>query len=146
MHRFTFFSLLLIFLALPGKADAHATTMAVKVVDVSSTDEGYLLKLDPQNNEHLPKQIVIHLRFNPKKAAFAASHSREDFESALEALKGAAAKKKPILIGLMSNKGFNPIKGRPGHFRSEMIQRVDWFKEPGVVCFFHSDHYEEAPK
>lgn len=146
MHKIPFLAFLLILLAFPGRADAHATKMVVKVMEVSSSDEGHLVRLSPQENEHLPKQISVHLRFNPKMSAFGASHSKEDFENALKSLKNAAAKQRPVVIGLMSNKGFNPIKGRPGHFRSEMIRKVNWFKEPDVVCFFHSDRYEVAPK
>lgn len=137
---------LLVFLALSHEACAHATTLMVKVVNVSLVDDEYIIRIEPQGDVNLPKQASIHLRFNPKKAAFAASNSKEDFDAALQVLKAAAVGKNPITIGAMSNKGFNAIKGRPGHYRSEMIQLVDWFKGPAVVCFFHSDRYAEAPK
>ena len=142
---FPFLALLVLF-ALPSTAYGHAFTIAVKVIDVSMNKGEYILQLEPQDSRTLPKRITVHLQFNPKKAAFAASGSRKDFDAALQVLKSSATDKKTIEIGLMSDKGFNPIKGRPGHFRSEMIQLVNWFKEPEVVCFFHSDHYEVAPK
>jgi len=132
--------------ALPSSLRANAITISVKVIEVSQKGEEHVLLLEPQNHNTLPKQITIHLKFDPKKAAFAASHSRDAFDVALEALKAAVATKVPITVGLMSGTGFNPIKGRPGHFRSEAIQFVDWFGEPDVVCFFHSDRYVVAPR
>ena len=118
----------------------------VRVIEVSQKGEEHVLLLEPENHKTLPKLITIHLKFDPNKAAFASSHSRDDFDGALKALVAAVDTKIPIKIGLMSGTGFNPIKGRPGHFRSEMIQFVDWFGEPEVVCFFHSDRYVVAPK
>lgn len=140
------FLALLAFQTLPSSLWANATTISVKVIEVSQKGEEHVLLLEPQNHKTLPKQITIHLKFDPKKAAFAASDSRDDLDVALEALKAAEAIKVPITIGLMSGTGFNPIKERPGHFRSEAIQFVDWFGEPDVVCFFHSDRYVVAPK
>jgi len=120
--------------------------MSVKVIDVSPSAEGYQLKLASQGEMPSNKQLTIHLRFNPERAAFAASHKREDFDKALRTLQNAASKSESILIGLMSGKGFNAINGRSGHYRSEMIQLVGWFQQQDVVCFFHSDHYVVAPK
>ncbi|HBJ82993.1 MAG TPA: hypothetical protein DDZ88_03780 [Verrucomicrobiales bacterium] len=140
------FLALLAFQVLPSPLRAHATTISVKVLEVSKKGEEHVLLLEPQNHKTFPKQITIHLKFDLKKAAFAASHSRDDFDGALKALEAAVTTKNPITIGLMSGTGFNPIKGRPGHFRSEAIQFVDWFGKPEVVCFFHSDHYVVAPE
>ena len=130
----------------PASAIAHTGLMKVKVMSVKKTESEYLVTLEPQKLEHLPKRMTIHLRYNPEKAASGASKSKEDFEAALKDLETAAAQNSPIKIGLMSSKGFNPIRKRPGHYRSEMIQRVDWFKIPNIVCFFHCDHYAAAPK
>ncbi len=124
---------------------ANATTISAKVIEVSEVGEGHVILLEPQNHKTLPKQITIHLKFEPKKTTFAASHSRDDFNVALKALEAAVATKVPITIGLMSGTGFNPIKGRPGHFRSAAIQFVDWFGKPEVVCFFPSDRYVVSP-
>lgn len=140
------FLALLAFQALPSSLRANATTISVMVIEMSQKGEEHVLLLEPQNHKTLPKQITIHLKFDPTKAAFAASDFREDFDVAIEELKAAVATKVPITIGLMSGIGFNPINGRPGHFRSEEIQLVDWFGEPDVVCFFHSDRYAVAPK
>lgn len=137
---------LLGFQALPTSVHANATTISTKVIEVSEVGEEHLILLEPQNHKTLPKQITIHLKFDPTKAAFAASDSREDFDVALEALKAAVATKTPITIGLMSGTGFNPIKGRPGHFRSETIQFVEWFGKPEIICFFPSDRTLVTPR
>lgn len=140
------FLILLGFQALPTSLRAYATTISVEVIEVSELGEEHVLLLEPQNHKTLPKQITIHLKFDPKKAGFAASQARSDFDNAMKALEAAVATKVPISIGLMSGTGFNPIKGRPGHYRSEAIRFVDWFGKPEVVCFFHSDRYVVAPK
>jgi hypothetical protein len=145
MQKIAFLTLLLL-LVVPAGVYGHATTMSVKVIDVSPSAEGYQLKLASQGEMPSNKQLTIHLRFNPERAAFAASHKREDFDKALRTLQNAASKSESILIGLMSGKGFNAINGRSGHYRSEMIQLVGWFQQQDVVCFFHSDHYVVAPK
>ena len=145
MKTFLFIALLA-FQALPSPLCAHATTISVKVIEVTLKGEEHVLLLEPQNHETFPKQITIHLKFDPKKAAFAATHSRDDFDGAITALEAAVETKIPIKIGLMSSTGFNPIKGRPGHFRSDAIQLVDWFGKPEIVCCFHSDDYVVAPK
>jgi len=140
------FLFLLGFQALPTSLRANATTISVKVIEVSRLGEEHVLLLEPQNHKTLPKQITIHLKFDPKEDQFSASQSRDDFDVALKALETAVATKIPISIGLMSGTGFNPIKGRPGHYRSEAIHFVDWFGKPEVVGFFHSDRYVVAPK
>lgn len=132
--------------ALPASLRANATTISVKVIEVSRMGDEHVLLLEPQDHKTLPKQITIHLQADPGEADSSASRSRDDFADALVALEAAVAGKVPIRIGLMSGTGFNPIQGRPGHYRSEAIQIVDWFGEPDVVCFFHSDHGVVAPK
>lgn len=136
----------LVFVALPNVAHANMPTMSIKVISVSLKNNEYVIEIEPQGEVNIPKKTTIHLRFNPKNAALPAADSKEKFESALSILKAAAADKNPISVGVMSNKDFNPIKGRPGHYRSEMIQLVDWPKDSTIVCFYHSDRYAEAPK
>ena len=145
MKTILFFTLLG-FQALPTSVHANATTISAKVIEVSEVGEEHIILLEPQNHKTFPKQITIHLKFDPKKTAFAVSQSRDAFDGALRALEAAVASKVPIKIGLMSGTGFNPIEGRPGHLRSEAILFVDWFGKPEVVCFFHSDHYVVAPR
>lgn len=134
------------FMALLSESHAFAPLLSIKVISVTLKDEEYTIQIEPQGEYNIPKETMIHLRFNPKAAAFPADESKEKFDAALKALKDAAADKNPISVAVMSNKGFNPIKGRPGHYRSEMIQIVNWFENSSVVCFFHSDQYEEASK
>ena len=144
MNRLAFLTLLL--LGIPLVTLGNATTMRVRVIEVSPANEGYQVTLVPEETGDSKEPLTIHLRFHPKRAAGGASQKREDFEKALGVLKNATAGKQPILVGLMSGTGFNPIEGRPGHYLSELIQVVDWFGKEGTVCFFHSDQYVEAPE
>lgn len=144
MNRIEFLALFL--LGIPVVTLGNATTMRVRVTEVSPANDGYQVTLLPEDAGNSEKPLTIHLRFQPQRAAGGASQEREDFEEALGVLKDASAKRQPILVGLMSGTGFNPIKERPGHYRSEMIQLVDWFGKGKTVCFFHSDEYVEAPE
>lgn len=144
MNRIEFLALFL--LGIPVVTLGNATTMRVMVSEVSPSHDGYQVTLVPEEAGDSKKPLTIHLRFRPKRAAGGASQEREDFEKAVGVLKDASAKQQPILVGLMSGTGFNPIKGRPGHYRSEMIQLVDWLGKGKTVCFFHSDQYVEAPE
>lgn len=56
------FLILLGFQALPTSLRANATTISVKVIEVSKLGEEHVLLLEPQNSKTLPKQITIHLK------------------------------------------------------------------------------------
>jgi hypothetical protein len=143
MKKIIYILALLVSIVISNEVRANMPIMSIKVISVSLKDNEHVIQIEPQGEVNIPKKTIIHLQFNPSNA-----DEKKQFDSALEALKAAAVDKNPITVGVMSNKGFNPIKGRPGHYRSRTIQLKNWPlpKDSAIVCFYHSDRYEEAPK
>jgi hypothetical protein len=102
--------------------------------------------VDAQNTEK-----VIHIRFNPDRVTALIqdedkrANAERQYDEALAQLKQQLRQSKTITVWLYSSIGFRPIKGRPGHYRTDWMYIPSWENDGKRVCLVTSDLGSKSP-
>jgi hypothetical protein len=96
-------------------------------------------------------QKTIHIRFNPNRITDLIhnkdrrTNAKRQYDEAFAVLKEQLEQSKTIHVWLYSDKGFIPISGQPGHYRTDWMYMPSWDKEGKRVCLVPSDLGSKSP-
>ena len=101
-----------------------------------------------------PRETIkktVHVRFRPDRIArfIQQKELREraaaDYDAAFARLCQQLAASTKVPLWLYSERGFSPIRGRKGHFRTDHLHIPPWDRGAATVCLVPTDLDTDSP-
>ncbi len=145
--------IIFITLSVPLKALAHADDFLIRVLSFDRVGElQHKLVFEAEDTRYYAKTVpkekrkyIVHITYEPKLAG-ARGLTKQRHIDALDLLNKQISIGENVNIMRISSKGFNPIKGKKGEFRTFLLKVFKSGSEEETVVFLHSDRWIYSPK
>ncbi len=120
---------------------ANAKLNEIKVLEFKKyNNDEYTIKFTENNiiNYDAQHTITVKISYNPRFIALPAS--RTEFLKAIEYLQNELNSNDIISVWFLSGRGFRPIIGLNGHYRTDALKLVKYGDGKTRVLFIHSDN------